>query len=486
MSIFSGLSAAEDGVGTGTAAVAVVGGGETELGGEDGLGGLLEQGDEAVAVDGDVGDRLSADDERGIVVLGSGVLDEEQGRRDGLLPVLADDVAVEEGLEVVVAVVGDLGGGEDGIDVGQGTEMAGSGLVVDDTDAFFATDGIGDAVETVNDATHHAVAPGHGDGELEAEDGEGGQAAVGLDEQADVADDDLTIDKLETIETLNFMICEELGAYGIVDGTGDGGVIGEESVEETGGDETAGEGSIEGLGGLVEDVAEETVVDEVFVGVVGFLEVADVTVEEAQLAAQVSADGRGTDSTVVIGETMVEDVEDGGGLVDGLRLTEEGGLAGFQAAEGDISSLHHQLEHEAGHLALLGIDGGVVVDDGDVVGALEKAVEVVFVDGHLIVDGGQAVGLTDGVGDERGVVDAARHVALVAGEEQHVVEVEVAGLEYTHDLDALGGFAVEGDGGRLHHLGDKALEGGHVDGEDAAVGEVAQAVEQGVHAEEGL
>ena len=56
------LSAAEGGVGTGTAAVAVVGGGETELGGEDGLGGLLEQGDEAVAVDGDVGDRLSADD----------------------------------------------------------------------------------------------------------------------------------------------------------------------------------------------------------------------------------------------------------------------------------------------------------------------------------------------------------------------------------------------------------------------------------------
>ena len=269
------------------------------------------------------------------------MLDEEQGRRDGLLPMLADYVAVEEGLEVVVAVVGDLGGVEDGIDVGQGTEMTGSGLVVDDTDAFFASGRVGDAVETVDDATHHAVAPGHGDGELEAEDGEGGQAAVGLDEQADVADDDLTVDKLETIETLNFMICEELGAYGIVDGAGDGGVVGEESVEETGGDETAGEGGVEGLGGLVEDVAEEAVVDEVFVGVVGFLETADVTVEEAELAAQVGTDGGGTDATMVLGESMVEDVEDGGGLVDGLRLTEKGGLSGFQAAEGNISSLHH-------------------------------------------------------------------------------------------------------------------------------------------------
>ena len=62
MSILSGLSAAEGGVGTGTAAVAVVGGHEAEVRREDGLGGLLEQGDEAVAVDGDVSDGFAADD----------------------------------------------------------------------------------------------------------------------------------------------------------------------------------------------------------------------------------------------------------------------------------------------------------------------------------------------------------------------------------------------------------------------------------------
>ena len=56
------LSAAEGGVGTGTAAVAVVGGREAEVRRAWAFVGLLEQGDEAVAVDGDVGDRLSADD----------------------------------------------------------------------------------------------------------------------------------------------------------------------------------------------------------------------------------------------------------------------------------------------------------------------------------------------------------------------------------------------------------------------------------------
>ena len=78
MSRYFFLSATEGGIGTGTAAVAVVDGGEAEVGREDGLGGLLEQGNEAVAMDGDVGDGLAADDERGVVTLGTGMLDEKQ------------------------------------------------------------------------------------------------------------------------------------------------------------------------------------------------------------------------------------------------------------------------------------------------------------------------------------------------------------------------------------------------------------------------
>ena len=83
----------------------------------------------------------------------------------------------------------------------------------------------------------------------------------------------------------------------------------------------------------------------------------------------------------------------------------------------DIFSLNHELEHETRHLTLLCISGGVVVDQSHVVGTLQQAVEVVLVNGHLVVDGGQPVCLADGIGDERCVVDAARHEALVAGEQ---------------------------------------------------------------------
>ena len=70
------LSAAEGCVGTRTAAVAVVGGGEGKIGIEDIVDGILEEPDESIGVDRDVGDGLPADDQRGIVTLGSGMLDE--------------------------------------------------------------------------------------------------------------------------------------------------------------------------------------------------------------------------------------------------------------------------------------------------------------------------------------------------------------------------------------------------------------------------
>lgn len=72
-------------------------------------------------MDGDVSDGLLANDEGGIVVFGSSVLDEEYGGRDADACWLKDgagrfqfdgevldDVAVEESLQVVVAVVGNL------------------------------------------------------------------------------------------------------------------------------------------------------------------------------------------------------------------------------------------------------------------------------------------------------------------------------------------------------------------------------------------
>ena len=53
-----------------------------------------------------------------------------------------------------------------------------------------------------------------------------------------------------------------------------------------------------------------------------------------------------------------------------------------------MTAFDHDLEHETAHLACGGAVGTVVVDEGDVGGALQQAVEVVGVDGHLVVDGG--------------------------------------------------------------------------------------------------
>ena len=100
-----------------------------------------------------------------------------------------------------------------------------------------------------------------------------------------------------------------------------------------------------------------------------------------------------------------------------------------------------------------------------------------LIDCYLVVDGGETVGFADSVGDERGVVDAAWHVALVAGEQQYMREVEIAGFEHTHHLDALGGLSVEGDAGGLHELRHEALEGDDVDGERAVIHEVGDTVE---------
>ena len=281
---------------------------------------------------------------------------------------------------------------------------------------------------------------------------------------------------------------EEFALDGVVDDLFDLHLTLEHVVDGEAGDVGAGEtdeAAVDGLGGLMEDVAKDAVVDEVLVVVVGLDEVADIVVEEAELTAEVGADGRGTDTAFSGREPLAEDVDDGRGLGDGLWRAEDGLLAGLQGLSDD-GALDHELEHEARHLAGLSVVGGVVVEDGDIAGALEQAVEVVLIDGDLVIDGGEPVGLADGVRDERGVVDAAGHVALVAGEEQHVVEVEVAGLEDSHHLYALGRFAVEGDGGGLYELGDESLEGDDVDFQDTAVDEVGEAVEEGVHSEAGL
>ena len=62
------------------------------------------------------------------------------------------------------------------------------------------------------------------------------------------------------------------------------------------------EALIEQLRSEVEDVAEDAVVDEVVFVVVEFVEVADVIVEEPELAAHVAVDGRGREQLYALAE----------------------------------------------------------------------------------------------------------------------------------------------------------------------------------------
>ena len=219
------------------------------------------------------------------------------------------------------------------------------------------------------------------------------------------------------------------------------------------------------VGCAVEDVAEQAVVDGLGVGV-GLLDVGYVLVVEGEGAAYVGVDSRGREAA-----HLLEFAEGSLVFLDGLRHEGGGVVLRRETVVIDLlSALYEELEHEAAHLAGVSVVGGVVVGDGDVAGALQQAVEVVGVEGYFVVDGGEVVCLAYGVGYERGVVDAFGHVAFVAGEEEEVVEVDVARLEHAHYLYAHNGLAVEGYGGGADELGDESAQRGVVDEEVAAVG----------------
>ena len=425
---------------------------------------MLQQLHIALGHGADVANGFFAEFEYGVVVVGSGMLDEEQGWADGALGFAGHDVAVEEGLEIVVAVFLDVGGVEDGVDIGQGFQAARASLIVYDSDEVFASFRIGHHVEAIDETTNLPTAEVVGHGLFEAEDGEGREATIEFEQLAHVTDDDLAIDDLQTIEQGQI----EFLANGGIDGALYLDTTLEQIVEGHAADGLLAEGLVERLAGFMEDVAEDAVVDEVVFVVVGLLEVADVTVEEAQLTTQVGADGGRTEAATILREATLEGLHHGGGLGDRFGRAQQGRLT---STEGELfyRALHHELEHEARHLARLAIGSGVVVDDGDILGTLQQTMEIVLIDGYLVIDGGEAVGLADGVGDKRGIVDATGHVALVAGEQQHVVEVEVAGFEHAHHLQPFGGFAMEGDRGLLDELLEEARERRCIDDEGTVI-----------------
>lgn len=119
---------------------------------------MLEFCEELLLVDCHVANGVFVDVERGVVVVGGGLLYEEQCGADGVasgVPTLgaADDEGVEYRLEVVVGVfAADVVGVEDFVDVLDRAGGLVAGLIVDDAYAWLAGLLVGEDVESVDDA----------------------------------------------------------------------------------------------------------------------------------------------------------------------------------------------------------------------------------------------------------------------------------------------------------------------------------------------
>ena len=119
-------------------------------------------------------------------------------------------------------------------------------------------------------------------------------------------------------------------------------------------------------------------------------------------------------------------------------------------------------------------------------GALEQPVEVVGIDRHLTVGGGEPVLFADEEGDEGCVARALRQDALAYREHEHVVEIQAARFEHTHNLQPHSRLAVERHRHRAQHLADEPEQRGLHHGQLAVLQQEHKTVEHGVGTEESL
>ena len=256
-----------------------------------------------------VEDGRAPETEGGVVVVGRGMLDEQQGGRDGSVGrqsvaraqlQAAHIVGIEQRLQVVVRMVVDVLGLEDGVDVGHGLQLARPRLVVDDTDAlargtlvyevqsvYASADG--DAPADTRRGRQRQFTDGVG---LESQDAEGCLPDVEGHELTEVLDDDLALDDVEAA-------LREVGHL-LVEGHADGALqlLSAQQCLKDGLVNILGQGAVEQFSGTVEHVAEDAVVQlQLVVRYFGFAQTRHVAVEVHEPTAQPGVDGgRGDDS----------------------------------------------------------------------------------------------------------------------------------------------------------------------------------------------
>ena len=241
-------------------------------------------------------------------------------------------------------------------------------------------------------------------------------------------DDNLAVNDLQSVElhaeaNLRIANHEEFGAEGLIDGPFDVYLCPQQFLNVALQDVTASfhELLVDNARCFMEDVAEDAVVDFVLIVDVWLAKVLHVDIVEAQRASLIAVDGGRSEKRVLRvgigfdGESLLQRVHHLWCLFYGWRVEGMVSLRCLERFETDVvRALYHELEQESAHLASLTVSRCVVVGDGHIVSTLQKPVEVIAVDSHLMVHGGQSVSLSYAIWDERRVVDASWHVALVA------------------------------------------------------------------------
>ncbi len=113
--------------------------------------------------------------------------------------------------------------------------------------------------------------------------------------------------------------------------------------------------------------------------------------------------------------------------------------------QGDLVVVLQLLDVSA-FLAGLEALGPAVIDEPDVLRALDHPVEVVGPYAVLVLVGGQAEAFAELGRDEGGAAAPARERAFVGREQDEVPEVQGAGFQRSHDLQPFQRFAPERDG----------------------------------------
>ena len=104
-----------------------------------------------------------------------------------------------------------------------------------------------------------------------------------------------------------------------------------------------------------------------------------------------------------------------------------------------------ELAQETGYLMPLQACAVFVEDAGDMLSALYKSVEVVGIDANPVTRRSETVALAYNGRNEAVQIGETRQASLLDGEKKQMTEVETAGLENTHELEAVSRLAVEGN-----------------------------------------